>query len=56
MNTELSGMIVLMAFSFSFLGIIIWALWPANKAKLERQALIPFAEDTTPDTTETHHV
>ena len=56
MNTELSGILVLVAFSVSFFGIVIWAAWPSNKTKLESQALIPFLDEDADGATETHHV
>ncbi|BBK32694.1 cytochrome c oxidase cbb3-type subunit 4 [Stella humosa] len=28
-----------------FLGILVWALWPANRARLEDHGRIPFRDD-----------
>jgi cbb3-type cytochrome oxidase subunit 3 len=39
------GMAVLVAFAGSFLGICVWALWPANRSRLTAYGRIPLEED-----------
>jgi cbb3-type cytochrome oxidase subunit 3 len=34
--------------SLAFVGLIVWVLWPANKARLEALASIPFNDDEQP--------
>jgi cytochrome c oxidase cbb3-type subunit 4 len=31
--------------SLLFLGIVVWALWPSNRRKMEEYGRIPFEED-----------
>jgi cbb3-type cytochrome oxidase subunit 3 len=31
--------------SFAFVGLCVWALWPANKMRFERDAQIPLLND-----------
>lgn len=32
-------------FTLLFVGIVAWAFWPSNKAKLEDRALIPLRDE-----------
>lgn len=32
-------------FALLFLGIVVWAFWPGNKARLEAQGRIPLDDD-----------
>ncbi len=34
--------------SLAFVGLCIWVLWPSNKARFERDALIPLQENDHP--------
>ena len=31
--------------SLAFIGLCVWVLWPSNKARFERDALIPLQDD-----------
>jgi len=33
--------------SVAFVGLVVWVLWPANKARLESLASIPFNDERT---------
>ncbi|MBL8379326.1 MAG: cbb3-type cytochrome c oxidase subunit 3 [Burkholderiales bacterium] len=38
--------IMVTALSFAvFLGIVAWAVWPANRQRFEADAMIPFDDD-----------
>lgn len=51
MNTDISGIIVLLAFIIGFVAIAVWAYWPSNRAKLQAQAFIPLMESDSPSET-----
>lgn len=34
--------------TFAFTGLCVWVLWPSNKARFERDALIPLRDDDLP--------
>ncbi|MEM7728575.1 MAG: cbb3-type cytochrome c oxidase subunit 3 [Pseudomonadota bacterium] len=40
------------AFTAVFVGAIVYALWPRNRAKFDRAAQMPLHDDDGPDTTE----
>jgi cbb3-type cytochrome oxidase subunit 3 len=45
MNQTHIGIIVLVAFSLSFVAICIWAYWPSNRQRLKSYGQIPLEED-----------
>lgn len=46
MNTTPIGLFVLVAFSLAFAAICVWALWPANRQRLNALGSIPLNEDS----------
>lgn len=43
------GLIVLVAFTVSFLAICVWALWPSNRSRMIAYGQIPLEEDKDND-------
>jgi cbb3-type cytochrome oxidase subunit 3 len=37
--------IAIVLVSLAFIGLCVWVLWPSNKARFERDALIPLLND-----------
>ena len=56
MNNSLLGSFITVSFFLSFVAILIWSLWPSNKAKLEKNALIPLQDDNDPLSDKGHEV
>ena len=50
----ISGMVGLIIFIILFAGVLVYALWPKNKAKFDHAARLPLEDDTSDDNTLAH--
>ncbi|MFT4090557.1 MAG: cbb3-type cytochrome c oxidase subunit 3 [Asticcacaulis sp.] len=44
-NLELIGGLLTLTFTLGFTGIVVWAYWPKNKAKIQAHGQIPFKDE-----------